>query len=110
MSLDHEAIYKAYAGTVVSIDDGKGAFDASGNSVTLDQSLVDAARATLDAEAAATLYQRQRTGVAGTTDTIYPSIGDQLDNLYKDIVAGTLTTSGAFATAIKAVKDKYPKP
>ena len=110
MSLDHEAIYKAYAGTVVSIDDGRGAFDASGNSVTLDQSLVDAARATLDAEAAATLYQRQRTGVAGTTDTIYPSIGDQLDNLYKDILAGTLTTSGAFATAIKAVKDKYPKP
>ena len=110
MALDHEAIYKAYAGTVVSIDDGKGAFDASGNSVTLDQSLVDAARATLDAEAAATLYQRQRTGVAGTTDTIYPSIGDQLDNLYKDILAGTLTTSGAFATAIKAVKDKYPKP
>ena len=110
MAYDHEAIYKAYAGTVVSIDDGKGAFDASGNSVTLDQSLVDAARATLDAEAAATLYQRQRTGVAGTTDTIYPSIGDQLDNLYKDIVAGTLTTSGAFATAIKAVKDKYPKP
>ena len=110
MSLDHEAIYKAYAGTVVSIDDGRGAFDASGNSVTLDQSLVDAARASIDAEAAATLYQRQRTGVAGTTDTIYPSIGDQLDNLYKDILAGTLTTSGAFATAIKATKDKYPKP
>tara|TARA_B100000424_G_scaffold67927_1_gene50376 strand:- start:16 stop:348 length:333 start_codon:yes stop_codon:yes gene_type:complete len=110
MGLDHEAIYKAYAGTVVAIDDGKGAFDASGNSVSLDQSKIDAARATLDAEAAATLYQRQRTGEAGTTDTIYPSIGDQLDNLYKDIVAGTLTTSGAFATAIKAVKDKYPKP
>jgi hypothetical protein len=110
MALDHEAIYKAYAGTVVSIDDSRGAFDASGNSVTLDQSLVDAARATLDAEAAATLYQRQRTGEAGTTDTIYPSIGDQLDNLYKDIVAGTLTTSGAFATAIKATKNKYPKP
>jgi hypothetical protein len=33
-----------------------------------------------------------------------------LDHLYKDIVAGTVTTSGAFATAIKAVKDKYPKP
>ena len=39
MALDHEAIYKAYAGTVVSIDDTAGAFDASGNSVTLDQSL-----------------------------------------------------------------------
>ena len=110
MGLDHEAIYKAYAGTVVTIDDGRGAFDGSGNPVSLDQSKIDAARATLDAEAAATLYQRQRTGVAGTTDTIYPKIGDQLDNLYKDIVAGTLTTSGAFATAIKAVKDKYPKP
>ena len=108
--MDHEAIYKAYAGTVVSIDDSKGAFDANGNSVSLDQSKIDSARATLDAEAAATLYQRQRTGEAGTTDTIYHSIGDQLDNLYKDIVAGTVTTSGAFATAIKATKDKYPKP
>ena len=110
MAYDHEAIYKAYAGTVVSIDDGKGAFDASNNSVSLEQSKIDAARATLDAEAAAILYQKQRTGEAGTTDTIYPSIGDQLDSLYKDIVAGTVTTSGAFATAIKATKDKYPKP
>ena len=110
MSLDHEAIYKAYAGTVVSIDDGAGAFDSSGNSVSLDQSLIDAARTTLNNEAAAILYQKQRTGEAGTTDTIYPSIGDQLDALYKDIVAGTVTTSGAFATAIKATKDKYPKP
>ena len=110
MALDHEAIYKAYAGTVVSIDDSAGAFDASGNSVSLDQSKIDSARATLNAEAAAILYQKQRTGEAGTTDTIYPSIGDQLDNLYKDIVAGKVTTSGAFATGIKAVKDKYPKP
>jgi len=110
MALDHEAIYKAYAGTVVTIDDSKGAFDASGNSVGLEQSKIDSARATLDAEAAAILYQSQRTGDAGTTDTIYPSIGDQLDALYKDIVAGTVTTSGAFATAIKATKDKYPKP
>ncbi len=110
MALDHEAIYKAYAGTVTCIDDSTGAFDSSGNSVTLDQAKIDAARTTLNAEAAAVLYQKQRTGAAGTTDTIYPSIGDQLDNLYKDIVAGTLTSSGAFATAIKAVKDKYPKP
>jgi hypothetical protein len=110
MALDHEAIYKAYAGTVVTIDDSAGAFDASGNSVSLDQSKIDSARATLDAEAAATLYQRQRTGVAGTTDTIYPSIGDQLDNLYKDILAGTVTSSGSFAKAIEAVKAKYPKP
>ena len=38
MALDHEAIYKAYAGTVVTIDDSAGAFDKDGNSVTLEQS------------------------------------------------------------------------
>ena len=106
MAYDHAAIYKAYAGTVVTIDDGKGAFDASGNSVTLDQSLVDAARTTLDNEAAATLYQRQRTGQAGTTDTIYASIGDQLDMQYKDAVNGTTT----WKDHVAAVKAKYPKP
>ena len=107
MALDHEAIYKAYAGTVVSIDDSAGAFDASGNSVTLDQSLVDAARATLDAEAAAIKYKTDRTTDGSTT---YGTFGDQLDMLYKDIVAGTVTTSGTWATHIKAVKDANPKP
>ena len=107
MAYDHEAIYKAYAGTVVSIDDGAGAFDASGNSVSLDQTKIDAARATLDAEAAAVKYKTDRTTNGSTT---YASIGDQLDMLYKDIVAGTVTTSGTWATHIKAVKDANPKP
>ena len=106
MGLDHEAIYKAYAGTVVSIDDGAGAFDASGNSVNLDQSKIDSARATLNAEAAAILYQKQRTGEAGTTDTIYAPIGDQLDMQYKDAVNGTTT----WKDHVAAVKAKYPKP
>ena len=112
-SLDHEAIYEAYkseAKPVVSIDDSAGAFDADGASVTLDDAKVAAARTALDTAAAAIAYKSQRTGADGTTDTIYPTIGDQLDALYKDIVAGTVTTSGAFATAIKATKDKYPKP
>ena len=107
MAYDHEAIYKAYAGTVVAIDDGKGAFDASGNSISLDASLVTAARTTLDAEAAAIKYQTDRTTDGSTT---YASFGDQLDMLYKDIVAGTVTTSGTWATHIKAVKDANPKP
>ena len=95
---------------VVSIDDSAGAFDADGASVTLDNAKVAAARTALDTAAAAIAYKSKRTGADGTTDTIYPTIGDQLDALYKDIVAGTVTTSGAFATAIKATKDKYPKP
>ena len=107
MALDHEAIYKAYAGTVVSIDDSAGAFDKDGKSVTLEQSKIDAARTTLNAEAAAVKYKTDR-----TTDgsTIYASLGDQLDMLYKDIVAGKLDTTGTWATHIKAVKDANPKP
>ena len=105
MGLDHEAIRKAYPNAVI-IDDGTGAFDASGNSISLDNSLVTAARTTLDNEVAATLYQRQRTGEAGTTDTIYASIGDQLDMQYKDAVNGTTT----WKDHVAAVKAKYPKP
>ena len=107
MAYDHEAIYKAYAGTVTMIDDSKGAFDIKGNAVTLDQSKIDAARATLDAEAAAVKYKTDRTTNGETT---YGTFGDQLDMLYKDIIAGTLTTSGTWATHIKAVKDANPKP
>ena len=107
MALDHEAIYKAYAGTVVTIDDAAGAFDKDGKSVTLVQSKIDTARTTLNTEAAAVKYKTDR-----TTDgsTVYASLGDQLDMLYKDIVAGKLDTTGTWATHIKAVKDANPKP
>ena len=109
MALDHEAIYEAYkseAKPVVSIDDSAGAFDADGNSVTLDQSKIDAARTSLNAAAGAILYRSQRTGAAGTTDTIYASVGDQLDMQYKDAVNGTTT----WKDHVAAVKAKYPKP
>ena len=107
MTLDHEAIYKAYAGTVVSINDSAGAFDKDGNSVTLEQSKIDAARTELNTAAAAIKYQTDRTTDGSTT---YASIGDQLDMLYKDIVAGKVDTSGTWATHIKSVKDANPKP
>lgn len=111
MALDHEAIRKAYP-EAVTVDDGTGAFDISGSKITLVQSKIEEARTTLNAEAAKVKYKKDRVGnpFPGTGDTIYLSIGDQLDLLYKDIVAGTVTTSGGFATAIKATKDKYPKP
>ena len=106
MALDHEAIYSAYSGTVVSIDDSAGAFDKDGNSVTLDAVKVASARTSLDAAAATVLYKTQRTGEAGTTDTIYASVGDQLDMQYKDAVNGTTT----WKDHVAAVKAKYPKP
>ena len=107
MSLDHEAIYKAYAGTVVRINDTAGAFDKDGKPVTLEQSKIDAARTELNTEAAKVKYKTDR-----TTDgsTVYASFGDQLDMLYADMLAGKLDTTGTWATHIKAVKDANPKP
>jgi len=93
--LDHEAIRKAYS-DVVRIDDSYGAFKEDGTQITLVQSDIDAARATIDADLAATKYQRDRAAE-------YPSIEDQLDTIYHSGVAGWKTT-------IKAIKDKYPKP
>ena len=109
MALDHLAIYKAYPGTVVSINDGQGAFDKDGNSVTLDQSKIDAARTTLDAEAAAVKYQTDRTTNGSTT---YAPIGDQLDLLWHaiDADADLKVKFASFYNSIKAVKDANPKP
>ena len=95
MSLDHEAIRKAYP-DVKTINDSTGAFDKDNNSITLDQSKIDAARTTLNAEYAALEYSRNRAAE-------YPSIEDQLDTIYHSGVAG-------WKTKIKAIKDKYPKP
>ena len=107
MALDHEAIYKAYAGTVVSIDDSKGAFDKDGKSVNLDQSKINSARTELNTEASKVKYKTDRTT---NGSTVYASFGDQLDMLYADMLAGKLDTTGTWATHIKAVKDANPKP
>ena len=106
MSLDHEAIYKAYP-DAVTIDDGTGAFKADGTKIALVQGNIDAARVTLDAEAAAVKYKTDRTTDGSTT---YDTIGNQLDMLYADMLAGKLDTTGTWATHIKAVKDANPKP
>ena len=106
MKYDYYAILKAYPDCTQVID-GVGAYKADGTEINLVQSDIDAARATLDAEAAAVKYKTDR-----TTDgsTIYASFGDQLDMLYKDMLAGKLDTTGTWATHIKAVKDANPKP
>ena len=107
-SLDHDAIRKAYP-SITMIDDSfvNYGLDKDGNKISFTQSNVDAARTTLNAEAAAVKYKTDRTTDGSTT---YASFGDQLDMLYKDIVAGKLDTTGTWATHIKAVKDANPKP
>ena len=110
MEYDHQAIYKAYPNELLEIVDGKGIFKINTNQTevfTVDQTKVDAARVTLDAEAAAVKYKTDRTK---NGSTVYASFGDQLDMLYADMLAGKLDTTGTWATHIKAVKDANPKP
>ena len=65
--MNHEAIRRAYS-NVVTIDDGTGAFDADGNQVTLDQSLVDAAAAELVTEDAWNDLRTKRNQLIAATD------------------------------------------
>ena len=102
MNYDHPAVRKAYPDAVI-VDDGNGVFKEDGTEITIDQTLVDAARVELDK----LNYQTNRTT---NGSPVYASFGDQLDMLYKDIVAGKLDTTGTWATHIKAVKDANPKP
>lgn len=95
MSLDHHAIRKAYP-DAVTLDEGNGVFDKDGQSITLEQTKIDAARTTLNTEAAAIAYQGQRKAE-------YPSIEDQLDNIYHNGI-------DAWKATIKTIKNKYPKP
>jgi len=87
--MNHEAIYALYS-QVVIIDDAEGAFDKDGNKVEID---ITAVNAWIDPYA----YKSKRLSE-------YPSIGDQLDALWKggDAAAEMLAT-------IQAIKTKYPK-
>ena len=48
-------------------------------------------------------------GVRSTRKAAYGDIGDQLDLLYKDMLAGKGDSTGEWFKAIKAVKDANPK-
>ena len=102
MALDHEAILKAYAGTVVSIDDSAGAFDKDGNSVSLDQSKIESARAILDADYAKVKYKDDR-------QPLYPSLGEFADAMYWNS-KGDSTKLEAYYAACEKVKTDNPKP
>ena len=67
MSLNHEAIFRAYPNCRV-VDDGTGAFDADGNQIQLDQALVDAAAIEVAAEQALSSLRRRRDQLLAETD------------------------------------------
>ena len=101
MSLDHEAIRKAYP-DVVTIDDGTGAYKADGSKINLVQSDIDSARATLDADYAKVKYKDDR-------QPLYPSLGDFADAMYWNS-KGDSTKLEAYYAACEKVKTANPKP
>ena len=103
MTLDHEAIYKAYPNVVRIGSASRGPhdvmfpWDEDENKVTLVQSKVDEARATLNAEYAAVKYKDDRKAE-------YPDYGTQLDYIYHNGIDKWKTD------IVDPVKNKYPKP
>ena len=89
-----QAIYNKYP-NVVEILESKDAYDAQGKVVELDMVIVNAEVTRLQAAYDAKAYQRDRA-------VAYPSMADQLDDIYHNGV-------DEWKKTIKAVKDKYPK-
>jgi|SaaInl7_100m_RNA_FD_contig_51_851576_length_840_multi_5_in_0_out_0_2 hypothetical protein len=81
--------------TAVSINGGTDATDINGDVVVLDESLISTEQARLQAVYDAQAYARSRA-------LEYPSIPDQLDDIYHNGI-------DAWKATIKVTKDKYPK-
>ena len=69
MTLNHEAIRRAYPSAVI-IDDGTGAFDADGKQIQIDQALVDAAAVEVAAEQAWKALRTRRNQLLAETDWV----------------------------------------
>lgn len=95
--MNHQAIYNLYP-NVVSIDDGSGALDSSGNKVDIDIELVSIEELRLASLYKASEYQRLRSKE-------YPPITDYLDG----VVKGDQAQIDKYIADCQAVKAKYPK-
>jgi hypothetical protein len=89
-----KAIFSLYP-SAARIEDGANAFDAQGNKIVIDDALVQAEIARLQAEYDAKQYQRNRAAE-------YPSFAEQFDTLYHG-------GYDAWKATIDSVKTKYPK-
>ena len=89
-----QAIYNTHP-SVVEIIESKDCYDKDRNPVTLDEAKVATELAKLQTEYDNKKYQRDRAEA-------YPSIKDQLDDLYHNGIDGWKAT-------IKITKEKYPK-
>lgn len=91
MNNRHLAILNLYP-NVVSVFEDKGAFDANGNLVTVDDAAVN--------------VEVRRLQVRENRARSYPPMEDYLDG----VVKGDQAQIDEYITKCLAVKDKYPKP
>ena len=94
--MNHTAIYNTHD-NVVSIDDTEGAFDQDGNSVTINQSLVDAEVTRLQAVYDSQEYARARATEYSALNQFEMQFDDQQNN----------TTT--WVDAINDIKARFPK-
>ena len=100
--MNHQAIYNTHP-NVVRINDSDGCFDADGNPVAIDQSLVDEEAARLQAEYDSKAYARARA-------TAYPSVADFMEAYTEKEIGGDSTKWDAYVTAYNKVRTDNPKP
>ena len=103
MNYNHQAIWKVYPNANLRIEDGVSILNKdTGEEFVIDQALVDAAAAEIQAELDATQYQRDR-------QPEYPSLATFADAYYW-AQKGDNTKMDEYVAACDAVKAKYPKP
>ena len=85
--------------------DGKGPYIKEWNISGLDKPT----DSQLAAQETAGNTEEKNNAVRSTRRAGYGDIGDQLDLLYKDLLAGKLDATGEWAKKIKAIKDANPK-
>ena len=93
MTINIKAVYALYSNAVKTMGDK--AFDVDDNEIALNMTDINN---WVDPNA----YVDKRVAE-------YPKITEQLDLLYKDMLADKGDKTGAWFAAVKAVKNKYPK-
>lgn len=98
----HDAIRNVYA-NAVTISGDSDVWDADGNVVVIDEALVQAEVARLQAEYDSQAYARNR-------QSEYPSIDELVVAMWEGVVEERMASSIDLQGKRTAIKDKYPKP
>ena len=97
----HDAIRSVYA-NAVTISGDSDVWDADGNAVVIDEALVQAEVARLQADYDSKAYARNR-------QAEYPSMDELVVALWEGVVEERMASVTALEAVRQAVKAKYPK-